>query len=231
MIKAVPKPIEEIIEYVKDYNKVLVAGCDGCVTICEAGGLKEAKVLASSLRLYYTNAGKDFKVDETVMTRQCDKEYLADLKDKIDNYDAVVSIACGCGIQYLAEMYGNKVVFPGVDTCFMGVNEERGMFSERCAGCGQCVLATTGGICPIARCSKRMLNGPCGGSENGKCEISKDVECGWQLIYERLETLGQLERFENPVDPKNWSTSRDGGPRKIIRDDLRKDAPQHGGSH
>jgi ferredoxin len=221
MIKAVPKPLEEVIGRVQDFNKVLIAGCDGCVTVCEAGGLKEAKILASALRLYYTQAGRQAQVDETSLTRQCEKEYLAQLSDKIDGYDAVVSLACGVGAQYLAEMYDNKIVYPGVDTCFLGVNEERGLYSERCQACGQCILADTGGVCPIARCSKRMLNGPCGGSENGKCEINPDVPCGWQLIYDRLKTLGQLERFEQPVVPKDWKTSRDGGPRKIVREDLR----------
>ena len=231
MIKATPKPLDEVINYVKDYNKILVAGCDGCVTVCEAGGMKEAKVLAASLRLYFQAQGKEAEVKETTVTRQCDKEYLDELKDLVDNADAVVSIACGVGIQYLTENYSKKVVFPGVDTHFMGANIDRGIFEERCAGCGQCVLASTGGICPIARCSKRMLNGPCGGSDNGKCEISKEVPCGWQLIYDRLETLGQLDRFETPTDPKNWATSRDGGPRRIIREDLRKAEPAHGGAH
>jgi ferredoxin len=223
MIKATPKPLEELIDYVKDYNKILVAGCDGCVTVCEAGGMKEAKVLGASLRLYYTQAGKEHEVVETTATRQCDREYLEELKDLVDNADAVISIACGVGIQYLMENYPNKVVFPGVDT--------RGWFEERCAGCGKCILASTGGVCPIARCSKRMLNGPCGGSEGGMCEISKEVPCGWHLIYDRLVTLGEVDRFTKPVDPKDWRSSRDGGPRTIIRDDLRKAEPQHGGAH
>lgn len=231
MIKATPKPLEEIIDYVKNYNKILVAGCDGCVTVCEAGGMKEAKILGAALRLYYTQAGKEHEVVETTATRQCDREYLEELKDLVENADAVVSIACGVGIQYLMENYNHKVVFPGVDTRFMGINKERGLFEERCAGCGQCILASTGGVCPIARCSKRMLNGPCGGSEGGMCEISKDVPCGWHLIYDRLTTLGQVDRFTKPVDPKDWRSSRDGGPRTIIRDDLRKAEPQHGGAH
>jgi len=221
MIKAIGKPLEEIIGNVQDAGKVLVAGCDGCVTVCEAGGLKEAKVLASALRLYYTQAGKPAQVDEVSLTRQCDKEYLAQLSDRIDDYDAVISLACGAGCQFLTEMYNQKVVFPGVDTCFIGVNEERGYFTERCQACGRCILAETGGICPIARCSKRMLNGPCGGSDKGKCEVNPDIPCGWELIYERLKTLGQLDRFENPVAPKDWTSARDGGPRKIVREDLR----------
>ncbi|MGO9176639.1 MAG: methylenetetrahydrofolate reductase C-terminal domain-containing protein, partial [Desulfobaccales bacterium] len=185
MIKAKPKPLEEIIDNVKDFNKLLIAGCDGCVTVCEAGGLKEVKILAAALRLYFTQAGKQVQVDEASLTRQCEKEYLAQLSDRMEGYDAAVSLACGVGVQYLAEMYDHKIVFPGVDTCFLGVNEERGLYSERCQACGRCILADTGGICPITRCSKRMLNGPCGGSDKGKCEINPDIPCGWELIYER----------------------------------------------
>jgi ferredoxin len=208
MIKAVGKPLEEIIDMVKDFQRVLVVACDGCVTVCEAGGLKEAKVLSAALRLYYNQAGQQAQVDDTTLTRQCEPEYLAQLSDRMDGYDAVVSMACGCGVQFMAENYDKKIIFPGVDTCFLGVNEERGIFTERCQACGRCILADTGGICPIARCSKRMLNGP-------------DTPCGWELIYNRLKTLGQLDRFEKPVEPKDWTTSRDGGPRKIVREDLR----------
>ena len=221
MIMAKPKPIEEIINEIKDFNKVLIAGCDGCVTVCEAGGVKEVQVLASSLRLYFTKESKRMEIDETSLTRQCDKDYLQQLLDRIDDYDAVVSLACGAGVQFMAEMYRNKPIFPGVDTCFIGVTEERGVWAERCQACGQCILARTGGICPIARCSKRMLNGPCGGSEKGKCEVSPEIDCGWHLIYERLKELGQLDFFAKPTDPKDWISSRDGGPRKIVREDVR----------
>lgn len=221
MIMAKPKPIEEIINEIKDFNKVLIAGCDGCVTVCEAGGVKEVQVLASSLRLYFTKESKRMEIDETSLTRQCDKDYLRELLDKIDDYDAVVSLACGAGVQFMAEMYRNKPIFPGVDTCFIGVTEERGVWAERCQACGQCILASTGGICPISRCSKRMLNGPCGGSEKGKCEVSPETDCGWHLIYERLKELGQLDFFAKPTDPKDWVSSRDGGPRKIVREDVR----------
>ncbi len=221
MVKAKPKPIGEIIDVIKDFDKILVAGCDGCVTVCEAGGLKEVQVLASSLRLYFTKESKRMEIDETSLTRQCEREYLEPLLDKIDHYDAVVSLACGVGVQFMAELYRNKPVFPGVDTCFIGSTQERGVWVERCQACGQCILASTGGICPIARCSKRMLNGPCGGSEKGTCEVNKDIPCGWHLIYERLKELGQLDLFEIPTDPKDWSSSRDGGPRKIVKEDVR----------
>jgi ferredoxin len=218
MIMAKPKPIEEIINEVKDFDKVLVAGCNGCVAVCEAGGLKEVEILSSALRMYFANQQKKMEVGEVSLTRQCDKEYLAELKDRIGDYDAVVSIACGAGVQFMAEMYNKMRVFPGVNTCFMGVTEEKGVWTERCQGCGACILASTGGICPVARCSKRILNGPCGGSSNGKCEIDKEVPCGWQLIYERLKELGELKRFEEPTPAKDWLTSRDGGPRKLIKE-------------
>ena len=218
MIIAKAKPIEEIINEIKDFKKVLVAGCDGCVTVCEAGGMKEAQILASALRMYFRQAGMATKVEDTSITRQCDRPYVALLNDRIGDYDAVVSLACGAGVQFLAETFRGKPIFPGVNTCFIGVTEEKGMWTERCQACGDCVLASTGGICPVARCSKRMSNGPCGGSSSGKCEISKEVDCGWHLIYKRLKELGQLERFAQPACIKKWSTSRDGGPRKIIKE-------------
>ncbi len=218
MIMAKPKPIQEIVNVIKDFDKVLVAGCNGCVAVCEAGGLKEVEILASALRMYFANQNQNIEIGEVSLTRQCDKEYLAEIKDMVPKYGAVLSIACGAGVQFMAEMYSEKPIFPGVNTNFIGVTLEKGVWSERCAACGECILASTGGICPIARCSKRMLNGPCGGSSNGKCEVSKETDCGWHLIYERLKTLGQLQRFEVPNDPKDWTTSRDGGPRKIIKE-------------
>ena len=221
MIMARPKPIEEIIDEIKDFNKVLIAGCDGCVTVCEAGGSKEVQVVASALRLYFSKERRRMEIEETSLTRQCDKDYLHQLLDTIDDYDAIDSLACGAGVQFMAEMYRKKPIFPGVDTCFIGVTEERGVWAERCQACGLCILASTGGICPISRCSKRMLNGPCGGSEKGKCEVSPDTDCGWHLIYERLKELGQLDFFAEPTDPKDWVSSRDGGPRKIVREDVR----------
>ncbi|HBD06927.1 MAG TPA: hypothetical protein DCZ69_01580 [Syntrophobacteraceae bacterium] len=226
MIIAKAKPIEEVIEQIREKKRVLIAGCDGCVTVCEAGGMKEVQVLASALRMYFKQAGIDKVIDEVSLTRQCDKPYIAELQATIGNYDAVVSLACGAGVQFMAEMYDTKPVLPGVDTCFIGVNEEQGYWTERCQACGQCILSSTGGICPIARCAKRMLNGPCGGSENGKCEISilvgRDVACGWHLIFERLKKLGQLESFRYPSVDKDWTLSRDGGPREIIKEDSRQ---------
>jgi ferredoxin len=222
MIVAKKKPIEEIIETVKNHKRILVAACNECVTVCEAGGKKEAAILSSALRMYFMNQGKDVKVDEVTLERQCDHEYLEEIRNVIDQYDAVLSIACGVGVQFMAEKYVKTPVLPGVDTCFMGVTEERGVWTERCQGCGQCILARTGGICPVSRCAKRLFNGPCGGSTRGHCEIDKDVVCGWQLIVDRLKELGRLEDYEILAPIKDWSTERAGGPRKVVREDVRQ---------
>ncbi|MBS3733041.1 MAG: methylenetetrahydrofolate reductase C-terminal domain-containing protein [Desulfobacterales bacterium] len=221
MIVADKKPVEEIIGYVRDCKKVLVLSCNECVTVCEAGGKKEAGMLASALRMYFANQGiADAQVDERTLERQCDQEYLEEIRDIADQYDAIVSVACGVGVQFTAEKYHSIPVFPGVNTCFMGVTEHRGLWTERCQGCGQCILAYTGGICPVARCAKRLFNGPCGGSSNGKCEINKDLDCAWQLIIDRLIAIDRLDLYEKLFDIKDWSTDRAGGPRKVEREDV-----------
>ena len=220
MIVADKKPIEEIIEAIKDYSKILILGCNECVTVCEAGGKKEVGILASALRMYFLNQGREVKIDENTLQRQCDHEYLDEILDQVDQYDAVVSLACGVGVQFSAEKYTTTPILPGVNTCFLGATEERGLWTERCQACGQCVLATTGGICPVSRCAKRVMNGPCGGSTAGKCEINKEVDCAWQLIVDRLKALDKLDTYEELSPIKDWSTDRAGGPRKVIREDV-----------
>ncbi|MDX9785305.1 MAG: methylenetetrahydrofolate reductase C-terminal domain-containing protein [Desulfobacterales bacterium] len=222
MIVADKKPIEEIIEQIQNHERILILGCNECVTVCEAGGKKEVGVLASALRMYFMNQGKQKSIDERTLERQCDHEYLEELRDSVDNYDAVVSIACGVGVQFMAEKYHSLPVYPGVNTCFMGVTEKRGLWSERCQGCGQCILASTGGICPVSRCAKRILNGPCGGSSKGKCELRSDTECAWQLIVDRLKALGRLDDYEKLAPLKDWSKDRAGGPRKVAREDVQE---------
>jgi ferredoxin len=222
MIVADKKPIEEIIEQIKNYERILILGCNECVTVCEAGGKKEVGILASALRMYFLNEGQEVKIDERTLERQCDPEYLEEVRDVMDQYDAVVSVACGVGVQFTAEKYHSTPVYPGVNTNFLGVTEERGLWTERCQACGQCILATTGGICPIARCAKRILNGPCGGSTKGKCEIDNEIDCAWQLIVDRLKALGRLDDYETLCPLKDWSTDRAGGPRKVVREDLQQ---------
>ena len=220
MIIAEQKPIPQILEMIAGKKKIILAGCRGCVTVCSSGGEKEVGILAAAIRLAREKSGEPIEIKEVALERQCDPEYLDVMRPYADQYEGVLSIACGAGVQFIAERYRNTPAWPGLNTCFIGVSEQQGTWTERCQACGDCVLHLTGGICPVARCSKSLFNGPCGGSTDGKCEISKEVECGWQLIYDRLKNLDQLENLEQVLEPKDWSTSRDGGPRKIVREDL-----------
>lgn len=220
MIIAEAKPVREILEMVKDRGRVLVLGCKGCVTVCNVGGAKEVGILASSLRIAARKSGRPMTVGEHTLERQCDPEYVDEIKGIVGDYDAIVSLACGVGPQFLSERYSGTVVFPGVNTKFMGGATEHGVWSERCAGCGQCVIHLFGGLCPIARCSKSLLNGPCGGSDHGRCEISKDVDCIWDKIVNKMMQQGRIDRLVEFRPAKSWITARDGGPRKMIREEL-----------
>ncbi len=221
MIVAEQKPLGEIKTLLGDAENVLVVGCGTCVTVCFAGGAREAAIVAASLRMSTKLDGNGKRVTDATVQRQCEWEYLDEVADQVKSADIVLSLGCGIGVQAIAEHFPDKWVVPGLNTSFLGLPTEQGIWAERCAACGDCLLGVTGGICPIARCSKSLLNGPCGGSENGHCEINPDTPCAWQLIYDRLNSLGKLDMLATIQAPKNWKTSRDGGPRKIVREDLR----------
>ena len=220
MIICEQKPLQQVLEMIEGKNKIVLAGCRGCVTVCSAGGEKEVGVMASALRLAREKEKKPIEIKEVTLERQCDPEYLDELRSYLDEYEGLLSIACGAGVQFVAEKFMTSPVWPGLNTCFIGVAEKQGLWTERCQACGDCVLHITGGICPVTRCSKSLFNGPCGGSANGKCEVSKDTLCGWQLIYDRLKAIGRLDMLDVVLEPKDWKTSRDGGPRTITREDL-----------
>lgn len=221
MIIAEQKSLQEIVKQVGEAEKVLVVGCGTCVTVCFAGGDRETQILASSLRMSTRLSGNGKQVNEATVQRQCEWEYLDQIAQQVKEVDAVVSLGCGIGVQAMVQHFPQAWVVPGLNTSFLGLPLEQGVWAERCAACGDCILGLTGGICPIARCSKSLLNGPCGGSEAGHCEINPEVDCAWQLIYDRLKGMGKLELLLEIQPPKNWRTARDGGPRKIVREDLR----------
>jgi len=142
------------------------------------------------------------------------------LKKKAKQAERTVLLS-NAGVQAIAERFPTKPVYAGLNTTFLGILEERGVWTEKCAACGSCVLHKYGGICPVTRCAKRMLNGPCGGSREDRCEVRPDRPCAWQLIYRRLKDIGQLERLAEMEPPKNWNSSLSGGPRVLIREDHR----------
>ncbi len=226
MIVAEQKTLEELKGLLGDAKKVLVVGCGTCVTVCFAGGAREAEIVSSSLRMATKLDGNPKEITDVTVQRQCEWEYLDQVADQVKDVDVVLSLGCGIGVQAIAEHFPNTWVVPGLNTSFLGIPTEQGVWAERCAACGDCVLGLTGGICPIARCSKSLLNGPCGGSEDGHCEINPEVDCAWQLIYDRLSAMNKLHVLMEIQPPKNWRASRDGGPRKIIREDLRLKAEE-----
>lgn len=226
MIVVEAKPIDEVFGFVEKYSRVLVLGCGGCVTVCQAGGEKEVGILAQALRLKAKMGNGTIEFLENTITRQCDPEFVDPLLESLQGVDAILSLACGVGVNFLADRLGDIPVFPAVNTAFMGATIEHGEWMELCAGCGECILHLTGGICPIARCSKRILNGPCGGTKGEECEIStpeRPVECAWVKIIERAKRLGTLDKLTEIIGPRDWSTARDGGPRRLVRADLKID--------
>ena len=157
---------------------------------------------------------------DVTVQRQCEWEYLDEIEKEVKGSDVVVSLACGIGVQAMARHFPDKWIVPGLNTTFLGLPEEQGIWTEQCQACGNCMLAITGGICPVSRCAKRILNGPCGGSTKGKCEIDSNLDCAWQLIVDRLKALDRLEDYEKVCPIKDWSTDRAGGPRKVVREDV-----------
>ena len=220
MIIAERKPIDEILDMVQDADRVLVLGCRGCVSVCSAGGEREVELLTSLIRLGRQKAGKPVTVTGSTLVRQCDKEYIEEIDRWDGAYDAIVSMACGVGVNFIANMRPVDKVYPAVNTTFFGGSPEQGIWTEQCAGCGNCILHLTGGLCPVARCAKSLMNGPCGGSQGGKCEIHKDVECIWQSIHDKLERTGKKEDMLKVAPIRDWTTAGHGGPRKTLRDDL-----------
>jgi ferredoxin len=220
MIVADRKKIPEIRDMIQNHNRVLLVGCGTCVTVCLAGGEREVGMVGSALRMALRLSGRaGVVVDECTIERQCEDAFIDVLAQRVADYDAVCSLGCGAGVQALAERFPKTPVYPGLNTQFMGILESQGVWTEKCAGCGNCRLGQFAGICPITRCAKHLLNGPCGGSRDGKCEVGADLPCAWQLIYDRAGSLGILDRFDEIVGPHDWSTGLDGGPRKVVRED------------
>jgi len=223
MIVAERKPLEEIEAMLAGAERILVVGCGTCVAVCMAGGEKEVQLLAEELRMRAALAGRQRRIDWVTLTRQCDREYLDPLAAYVEEYDALVSTACGAGVQMLAERFEGKWVLPALNTRFLGVAEGPGAWSQRCLACGQCLLHLTGGVCPVTRCPKNLLNGPCGGTNRGKCEVNPENDCAWTLIYRRLEKLGRLDLLEAIQAPKDYRPMTKPG--RVVHPAFRTETP------
>lgn len=219
MIVGEQKPIGEIKDMIACYDHILILGCGTCVKTCFAGGEDEVSMLASALRLAFGKDGKGVEINELTIERQCEDEFLGEAAQHISRCEAVLSLACGAGVQMVADRYSKSPVLPGINTTFIGVLEKQGVFSEYCTGCGNCILSFFAGICPVSRCSKKLLNGPCGGSSEGMCEVNSDIACAWQVIINRFKDQDRLKELMSYVPPRDWRTSYAGGPRKLVRED------------
>jgi ferredoxin len=221
MIVAQRKPFAEIKEMLQGFNKVLNVGCGTCVSVCLTGGEKEVAVLNTEIEMARRLDDDPIDIQGHTIERQCDREYLAELDDIIEEgkFDALMSMACGVGIQFLAERYPLIPTFPAVDTSGLAVNQAVGWYEERCRSCSECVLGFTGGICPITMCAKGLLNGPCGGTNVGNCEISNEQPCAWHRIYHRLKGQNRLDAIKSINVTRGW---RDQAPRDLIQPGYKK---------
>jgi ferredoxin len=217
MIVASPKSIPELKSIIAEHKKVLFVGCGTCVTVCLAGGEREVSISSYAIRMARKLERNPIEITQITIERQCENEFLKDLAEEAAKVEAIVSFGCGAGVQAIAERFPDKPVYAGLNTQFLGILEGQAVWTEKCLGCGNCMLAQFGGICPVTRCAKRLLNGPCGGSLESRCEVDPDRPCAWQLIYERLKNIGQLDRLEEVIPPKDWSTAWYSGARKVVR--------------
>jgi len=221
MIGTEAKPFDEIQRAVEDYSELIIVGCGGCATVCHTGGEPEVTAMARQL----ADVGKRV-LAAVVPERACYihhlRESLGDVREELAVAQAIVILGCGGAVQtvrQLTEEYGLvKRVVAGLNSMgHMDTLIPDGLWMERCSSCGDCMLNETGGICPITLCAKRLVNGPCGGTrDDGTCEANPEQPCAWQLIYERLKALGQLDNLRRIRPPKNWG--RMSKPRRILRD-------------
>jgi ferredoxin len=221
MIVASPKPVTELKNLIARHSKVLFVGCGTCVTVCLAGGEREVGIASYAMRMARRMEGRQLDLTQVTIERQCENEFIKDLADPVAKVEAIVSFGCGAGVQAIAERFPNKPVYPGLNTQFLGILEEQAIWTEKCLGCGDCMLAQFGGLCPVTRCAKRLLNGPCGGSTENQCEVDEGRPCVWQLIFSRLKNIGQLDRLETIVPAKDWSCAWHSGARKTVRKEHR----------
>jgi hypothetical protein len=197
MIVVKMKNLDEIDDLVAPYSNVLIAGCDGC---CQPPrSIHEANILGRLLKLKRRVSGENFNYKAVTVLRQCDDKIAADaLRSIVNDYDAVISMSCGIGVQVLSHIFPQKVTFPAQNTLFNGMEDhEKQQFVEYCNQCGDCLLGVTGGHCPVAGCAKSLMNGPCGGQIEGKCEVGDyKIDCAWMNIYLRLKSLNRLDLFK-----------------------------------
>ncbi len=195
------KPLDEVKQLLEELDRVYIIGCGTCATMTRTGGIEEVAAMKEQLE----ELGK-LVTGTIVIPTACDEMTEAAVKDNeeaIQQANCILVMACALGV-HRASLYLDQPVIPALDTLFIGVEDSPGSFQEVCAQCGQCILGETAAICPVTRCHKGLLNGPCGGTNDGKCEVDKEKDCAWTLIYRRLEEQGRLDLMRKCQPPKNY---------------------------
>ncbi|MEW5759099.1 MAG: methylenetetrahydrofolate reductase C-terminal domain-containing protein [Candidatus Omnitrophota bacterium] len=215
MIVTQQKPFEETLDLLKGYNKIFIIGCGECATVAHTGGEREALAYKAKLEA----RGKEivgFCIPQAPCISPVLKKELVKNIDKIKQADAILILSCGAGLQSLKENLGfDLIIVPGCNSLFSASVDKFSNFFEVCSNCGDCILGKTGGICPVTRCSKNLLNGPCGGAKQGKCEIDQNRDCAWVLIYKELLKYNQLDNLKAFNKPKDHS--KNFKPQKLLR--------------
>ncbi|MFH0732710.1 MAG: methylenetetrahydrofolate reductase C-terminal domain-containing protein [Candidatus Omnitrophota bacterium] len=202
MIITKQKDKDIILEYLKCDKKIFIAGCAQCSTVCKTGGEEEVLAMKAFLAKHGKIITGTFVLDppcHLVKAKKMNQQF----KAQIQKSDAILALTCGDGTQTIVEGTKGKRVHPGLDTLFLGEVQSDGRFVQKCSLCAECVLDETGGLCPVTLCPKGLLNGPCGGVKDKKCEVSKDIDCVWIQIYERLDSLKELSKMKNTQNPRD----------------------------
>ena len=208
MHATIQKTIEEIVSYLDDGEKVFVVGCGNCAEKCQSGGEKQVQEMKNRLEengITVTGGAATPSGVSLCKLPVTEKLLNEEHKEQTAAADSFLILACGQGIHTVIDATNGGKVHPGCDTIFGGETVTEDFITEYCSLCGECIVEVTGGLCPLTLCSKGLLNGPCGGAIDGKCEVDTDRDCGWVLIYERLKELGKLDELAKYREPKNYS--------------------------
>ena len=222
MIVATPKPITELKSIIARHDKVLFVGCGTCVTVCLAGGEREVGIASYAMRMARKIEGQPLELTQVTIERQCENEFIKDLAEPASKADAIVSFGCGAGVQAIAERFPTKPVYAGLNTQFLGILEEQAVWTEKCLGCGDCMLAAVRRHLPGDALRQAHVERPLRRLQRKtRCEVAEDRPCAWQLIYTRLKNIDQLDRLDTIVPPKDWRPAWHAGARKIVRPEHR----------
>ena len=206
MIITKSKNINTILNQINQ-ESVFIIGCSECATICKTGGENEIFKLEKLLTKQGINV-----IGSVILEPAChklnDKRILNKYKKELKDIKQIITLSCGNGAQTISDIFEDKEVISGTDTIFLGQIKHINEFEKKCNLCGNCIIDKYDGLCPITRCPKNMLNGPCGGSIEGKCEIDNNMDCIWHLIYKKFKKKNRLKELKEINEPFNWSNSK-----------------------